>query len=77
MGGLTPHISSPTCLNSPGHLKHYKDLMSIRNKGQEKMDDEMGFIRVGVMEKAMDSDARVDQMLRIMEAEQRASHFSI
>jgi hypothetical protein len=31
MGGLTPHISSPVCALSPGHLQHYKELRDVKN----------------------------------------------
>jgi hypothetical protein len=35
MGGLTPHISSPVCALSPGHLQHYKQLRDVKNVQQD------------------------------------------
>jgi hypothetical protein len=35
MGGLAPHISSPVCALSPGHLQHYKELRDVKNVQQD------------------------------------------
>jgi hypothetical protein len=35
MGGLTPHISSPVCALSPGHLQHYKELRDVKSVKQD------------------------------------------